>query len=74
MIFYQILSQLILEGNVQRSVCIICMWILGLKGLRRSLNRDEAQQEKINWTLPSFTDKVFKPFGTLQQPTLLRHR
>ena len=50
------------------------MWILGLKGLRRSLNRDEAQQEKINWTLPSFTDKVFKPFGTLQQPTLLRHR
>ena len=27
-------SQLILKGNVWRSVWRICMWILGLKGLR----------------------------------------
>ena len=27
-------SQLILEGNVWRSVWRICMWIMGLKGLR----------------------------------------
>ena len=27
-------SQLILKGNVWRSVWRICMWILGLKGLK----------------------------------------
>ena len=30
-------SQLILKGNVWRSVWRICMWILGLKGLKRKL-------------------------------------
>ena len=33
MIYHQI-SQLILKGNVWRSVWRICTWILGLKGLR----------------------------------------
>ena len=32
------LSQLILKGNVWRSVWGICLWILGLEGLMRTLN------------------------------------
>ena len=34
MIFYQILSTNIVNGDVWRSVCRICMWILGLKRLK----------------------------------------
>ena len=35
-------TQLILEGNIQRSVWRICMWILGLKGIKLL-----AQQENL---------------------------
>ena len=41
------ISQLILKGNVWRSVWRICMWILGLKGLSNNNgDRDENVTEK----------------------------
>ena len=45
-------SQLILQGNVRRSVCGICMWILGLKGLIhwRTTLSNRCNKETKNWS------------------------
>ena len=44
-------SQLILQGNVWRSVWRICMWILGLKGL------SEVISEKVVVIIMSSTEQ-----------------